>query len=1012
MGAKPGGRHPLPRLGFGGNAAGGAEASSTGRRSAGVNLRRPLRVGTWNVLSLADDDHIPVLSKELSRLGIAVVGLTEVRRPGSGMTVVGGYTYYWSGRSDGRHTEGVAVAVANWLAPMIMQVTPVNERLLRLRIKHSLGVFSLVIVYAPTEMANHDAKETFYAKLQSEVERCPRRDTLLVVGDFNATTGTDRTGYEECIGPHGSGIRGTNGAMLLDFARNWGLRIAGSWYQRSLLHRWSWYSNTGSVAKEIDHILVDGRWRLLQNCRVFRSAQIAINTDHRLVVADLKIRLKSKRLPRSSPRLDVDGLKDREVSEAFARRLEELSGDLSASEGTEELWQSFKTNVLEAAGECLGQKRPSKGGFLTGTTLDLLDRSRCARLNGNTELYRQLRRQAVQALKADKENHVLGICEQVENHLWSSDSKPAYRGISALRGSKPPPGCSTVKAVDGSVLTDGSEVLARWAGYFEELYQADPPAGELNIEGISPPVPDPPISCDPPSLEETRGAVKQLKGGKAPGVCGIHAEFLKAGGLAVLLQLHAVLCSVWRTGVIPADWRRGLVVPLWKGKGDRLECSNYRAVTLLSVPGKVFARVLLGRIRYHLLAYQRPEQSGFTPKRSTIDRILALRILIERKREYQQRFLAVFVDLRKAFDSIDRESLWIILGLRGIPPGLVRLISALYTDTSSVVRCGSGISDSFPVNSGVRQGCILAPTLFNTCMDWVLGRVAADADCGTSLGGARITDLDFADDAVIFAETLDALAGTLRELDKDAGTLGLQVSWIKTKIQAFGDLLDEAVQTVTIDDGIDVDIVDRFTYLGSDIHVSMGSEPEVIRRLGRACGAMNSLDKGVWRSRYLCKRTKLRVFKALVLPVLLYGCETWTLTRSLRSRLNAFGTRSLRRILGYRWNDFVSNQRLLEETRMRWITCIIRERQLRLFGHVARFPESNPAYRILFEDHPEGWRRPRGRPKSSWLQQMDQHLRGMGLDQLSARTVAKDDPNAFRRMVDAATRCLGACPHT
>ena len=422
-------RQTPPRLSAGNGAVGGTEASSIGRRSAGMNLRRPIWVGTWNVLSLTDDDHLPVLSKELSRLGLAIVGLTEVRRPKSGVAVVGGYTYYWSGRPDGRHTEGVAVAVANWLVPMIMQVTPVDERMMRLRIKHSLGAISLVVVYAPTEMANRDTKEAFYVSLQSEVGRCPSRDTLLVVGDFNATTGTDRTGYEECIGPHGSGTRGTNGALLLDFARVWGLRIAGSWYQRPLSHRWSWYSNAGGVAKEIDHVLVDGRWRLLQNCRVFRRAQIAVNTDHRLVVAELKIRLKSRGLPRSSPRLDVDRLKDRAVSEAFARKFEELSGDLRVSDGTGELWHSFKTNVLEAAGECLGHKRPSKGGFLTGTTLDLLDRSRCARLAGKTELYRQLRRQAVHALKVDKEKQVQEIYKQVENHLWSSDSRPAYKGI-------------------------------------------------------------------------------------------------------------------------------------------------------------------------------------------------------------------------------------------------------------------------------------------------------------------------------------------------------------------------------------------------------------------------------------------------------------------------------------------------------------------------------------------------------------------------------------------------------
>ena len=82
--------------------------------------------------------------------------------------------------------------------------------------------------------------------------------------------------------------------------------------------------------------------------------------------------------------------------------------------------------------------------------------------------------------------------------------------------------------------------------------------------------------------------------------------------------MHAVLCSAWNTGIIASDWKRGLVVPLWKGKGDRQDCNKYRGVTLLSVPGKAFARIIFDRVRHHLLEHQRPEQSGFTPKRSII----------------------------------------------------------------------------------------------------------------------------------------------------------------------------------------------------------------------------------------------------------------------------------------------------------------------------------------------------------------------------------------------------------
>ncbi len=81
------------------------------------------------------------------------------------------------------------------------------------------------------------------------------------------------------------------------------------------------------------------------------------------------------------------------------------------------------------------------------------------------------------------------------------------------------------------------------------------------------------------------------------------------------MPLHVVLCSAWNTGIIPIDWKRDLVVLLWKWKGDSQDCNNYRGVTLFSVPGKVFARISLDRVRHHLLEHQRPEQSGFTPKR-------------------------------------------------------------------------------------------------------------------------------------------------------------------------------------------------------------------------------------------------------------------------------------------------------------------------------------------------------------------------------------------------------------
>ena len=125
--------------------------------------------------------------------------------------------------------------------------------------------------------------------------------------------------------------------------------------------------NAGGVAKEIDHVLVDGRWRMIQNCRVNRSAQF-LNTDHRLVVATLKLHLKSRRMVPSQPRLDVCKLKDERVAEEFANKLSGDLGGLSALGDPEELRSAFKTTVHDVAGGCLGIHRRARKNFVSRNT--------------------------------------------------------------------------------------------------------------------------------------------------------------------------------------------------------------------------------------------------------------------------------------------------------------------------------------------------------------------------------------------------------------------------------------------------------------------------------------------------------------------------------------------------------------------------------------------------------------------------------------------------------------------
>ena len=170
-------------------------------------------------------------------------------------------------------------------------------------------------------------------------------------------------------------------------------------------------------------------------------------------------------------------------------------------------------------------------------------------------------------------------------------------------------------------------------------------------------LPDASIPDDAPSLDEVQRAIRRLRYGRAAGADDIPPELLKCAIYPVSRALHGLFCTVWKLGKVPAEWKEGIVLSLFKGKGSQSECSSYRPIILLSVPGKVFAHVLLDRLDPLLQKHRQPHQSGFTCCRSTLDAILALCLLAEIYRKFQQPLHVAFVDLKAAFDSVDRLSL-------------------------------------------------------------------------------------------------------------------------------------------------------------------------------------------------------------------------------------------------------------------------------------------------------------------------------------------------------------------
>ena len=172
--------------------------------------------------------------------------------------------------------------------------------------------------------------------------------------------------------------------------------------------------------------------------------------------------------------------------------------------------------------------------------------------------------------------------------------------------------------------------------------------------------------------------------------------------------LHSICQHIWKTQQWPQDWKRSVFIPISK-KGNAKECSNYRAIVLISHTTKVMLKILQARLQYvnHELL---DVQAGFRKGRGTRDQISNIRWIIEKAREFQKNIYFCFIDYTKVFDCVDHNKLWKILQEMGIPDYLTCLLRNLYAD---LVKTGHGTTDWFQIGKGVRQGCILSPCLFN-----------------------------------------------------------------------------------------------------------------------------------------------------------------------------------------------------------------------------------------------------------------------------------------------------------
>jgi hypothetical protein len=286
-----------------------------------------------------------------------------------------------------------------------------------------------------------------------------------------------------------------------------------------------------------------------------------------------------------------------------------------------------------------------------------------------------------------------------------------------------------------------------------------------------------------------------------------------------------------------------------------------------------------------------------------------------------------------------------------------------------------------------------------------MARALQDEGAGVSVCGTVVNNLRFADDIAAGAESEAELQRIVNKIDISGSSMGLKINIDKTEVQLLA--REQGKVKVSIN-GRELKQVDHYIYLGSQISEDGSSEPDMKRRIGLAYDAMQRLKK-VWSSKSLRRRTKVKIYETLVLSILLYNTETWTITAEMERRLRSVEMDCLRKIVGVSRLEHIKNDDI--KVALYVTTDIVQRiqlRRLRYFGHVARMDESRYP-KLVLHGRVDGRRR-RGRPRKRWLDNIKEDCRELGYSVVEAERTARDREE-WRKILRLSERALASPRH-